>query len=94
MDAHITAVFAAAKNTPWTHTNLGYRAHVGHAGYTWTVERQASGSPLRIVGREGWGGTEHLSIDEPPATIPAFTPALASDRALDHLAALTGIRNR
>jgi hypothetical protein len=61
----IAAVFAAAATaTNWTRTNLGPRVAVTHGPYTWTVELPASGrGPARIVGRDGYGGTEHVHIE-------------------------------
>lgn len=61
------AVFAAAaKATAWTSTNLGPRAEVSHAGCTWTVELPKDGAGVaRIVGRDGYGGSEFLDV---PAT--------------------------
>ena len=81
MDATLTdAVFtAAAQTATWTRTNLGPRADVRHAGYTWTVELPASGEGVaRIVGRDGYGGAEFLDVAATPAqTIPIVEAATA-----------------
>ncbi|MFF7795597.1 hypothetical protein [Streptomyces sp. NPDC007991] len=82
MDTTLTdAVFAAAaKADTWTRTNLGPRTDVRHAGYTWTVELPASGEGVaRIVGRDGYAGTEFLDVPATPAqTIPIVDAATAT----------------
>jgi hypothetical protein len=89
--ATITAVFAKAATARWTRTNLGDRTEIKHDGYTWTIERPTSGGPAYIIGRYGWGGTEHLHIpqhDPAPAVEPA--PLLAAERAAAKLTRLIG----
>jgi Tfp pilus assembly protein PilV len=67
------AVFAtAAASTTWTPTNLGLSTEVTHDFYRWTVrippaELGTWGEEVparaRIVGRSGYGGTEHLDVE-------------------------------
>lgn len=82
------AVFAAAATAArWTRTNCGDRTEIRRGGYTWTVERPTSGGPARIIGRHGYGGTEHLDIPEPaPVVDPG--PLLGCERLTARLAAL------
>lgn len=88
MDSMTATVFTAAETAKWTRTNLGDRTEISHAGYTWTVERPVGGGTVRIVGREGWGGTELLDITDTPRPAEHPTLLLASDQALNRLAAL------
>lgn len=85
MDVTATAaVFAlAATATHWTTTNLGPRTTITHAGYTWTVELPATGQGnARIVGRDGYGGTELLNIEATPGqTIGIVEAAVSALRA-------------
>lgn len=57
-------IFAkAAASANWTRTNLGPTTTVNHDGDTWTVRLPAEGyGAATITGRDGFGGSEVLSI--------------------------------
>lgn len=84
MDTTLTdAVFAAAAQaTRWTRTNLGPRTEVQRDGYAWTVQLPADGlGAARIVGRDGFGGSEFLDVAATPAqTVGIADAACAANR--------------
>jgi hypothetical protein len=64
--AELVFSIAAARGS-WKRTNLGATAEVTYGSYTWTVlVPAASGSDpvkARIVGRDGFGGSEFLDVE-------------------------------